>query len=175
MKQRKVFLIGPMASGKTTVGKKLGRRLGCHFCDLDSLIVAGAGCGIGTIFAREGESGFRLREAAVMRQLIDRDAAVIATGGGAVLDAGSRELMKTGIVVYLKVSREARCKRIGGGCGRPLLDGEKIKEKIKELDHIRTPLYREVADLEVENNGTVDEAVEEIVRLLEDGNENSKS
>ncbi len=168
MKQRNVFLIGPMASGKTTVGKKLADRLGRRFYDLDSLIADAAGCDIGTIFAREGESGFRAREAAALRRIAAERATVIATGGGAPLDAGSRALMKTGIAVYLRVARESRRERIGDGRGRPLLDDGSIKEKIKELDRARTPLYREAAVFEVDNNGTADEAVEKIVRLLED-------
>lgn len=161
-----------MASGKTTVGQKLADRLECHFCNLDGLIAADAGCDIETIFAREGEDGFRRREAAAMQQLAKREAMVVATGGGAVLDEGNRNRMKEGTVIYLKVDSNLRCERAGAGHGRPLLNRGKIKETIARLDKVRTPLYQAVADFEVDNNGAVDETVEKIMRLIGEQNEN---
>jgi shikimate kinase len=122
--KRNIYLIGPMGTGKTAVGKQLGRLLGAPFLDSDAEIEKHAGVDIPYIFEREGEAGFRQRERDVLAELCHRDGIVLATGGGAVLAAPNRELLReTGVVVYLETSLAQQLQRVGKGRGRPLLKG----------------------------------------------------
>jgi len=120
-----IFLVGFMASGKTTVGKLVAARLGWTFEDLDDLVTAGAGATVPEIFAREGEAGFRRREGAAVRAAAGLRRAVIATGGGAACRDENLEAMRAaGRVVALRVSAEEAVRRAGKASGRPLLDGQ---------------------------------------------------
>ena len=97
-----VVLVGPMGSGKSTLGRALAARLARPFVDVDARIEADAGCSIAALFAAEGEAGFRAREARVLAAVLGGPAAVIATGGGAVLAEANRTAMRAaGVVVYL--------------------------------------------------------------------------
>lgn len=147
-----IFLVGMMGSGKTTVGKALARRLGRPFFDTDQEIVARSGVSIPTIFDIEGEAGFRRRESAVLAELARCREAVIATGGGAVLEADNRRLMRdSGTVVYLSVSVDHLHQRTARDASRPLLARSTDRRATLEaLLASRDPLYREVADCVVE-------------------------
>jgi shikimate kinase len=119
-----IFLIGFMGSGKTTVGGLLATRLGRAFADLDDLIVRAAGATVPEIFAREGEAGFRRREAEAVRAAAVGRGTVIATGGGAACREENLSLMlASGRVVALEVSPAEAIRRTGSRSGRPLLDG----------------------------------------------------
>ena len=143
---RHVVLVGPMGSGKSTLGRLLATRLGLGFVDVDARIEADAGRDIPAIFAAEGEAGFRTREARALAQALDGDAAVIATGGGAVLAAANRAAMRaTGTVVYLQVDPAIQRARLAGDTGRPLLQGDDPAARLAALQATREPLYREVA------------------------------
>ncbi len=155
-----------MGSGKTAVAGALAERLGWSFCDSDALVVDAAGLDIPALFKTEGEVRFRLREAAVVRELAARRGLVVATGGGCVLLDENRRLLKDGnLVVYLRASLEHRAARIGGGENRPLLAGGNLRAVLALLDDERRPLYLEVAGGIVDNDTTVDAAVDGIVRL----------
>lgn len=147
-----VFLIGMMGSGKTTVGKALARRLGLSFFDADQEITARSGVSIPTIFDIEGEAGFRRRERAVLAELARSREAVIATGGGAVLDPESRRLMReSGTVIYLNVSVEHLYQRTARDSNRPLLARSPDRRAtLSSLLEARDPLYRETAHWVVE-------------------------
>jgi shikimate kinase len=120
-----IFLIGFMASGKTTVGRLLAARLGWAFADLDDLIAAGAGRTVPQIFAAEGEAGFRRRETDAVREAAARRRAVIATGGGAACrEENLAAMCLNGRVVALEVSAEESVRRAGPASGRPLFDGQ---------------------------------------------------
>src|SRR6185312_8531961 len=100
-----LVLVGPMGSGKSSIGKRLAERFRLAFLDADREIEARAGASIGTIFECVGEAGFRSREHAVLAELLATDGAVIATGGGSVLDPRTRQLLRErGFVVHLHVS-----------------------------------------------------------------------
>ena len=100
-----VFLIGPMGSGKTAVGRQLAARLGLAFLDSDAEIEARTGVDIAYIFEKEGEAGFREREREVLDALTGQSGVLVSTGGGAVLDADNRERLRSrGCVVYLRTS-----------------------------------------------------------------------
>ncbi len=143
-----IFLIGPMGSGKTAVGRHLARLLDCPFLDSDHEIEVRTGADIPLIFEREGEAGFRHRERDVIADLTRRDGIVLATGGGAILDPDSRrDLAERGWVVYLETSVAQQAERAGRTRHRPLLQGTVAEERLAELMLVREPLYRAVADL----------------------------
>jgi len=150
----RVFMVGPMGSGKSTVGRMLAGLLDCDFVDSDAEIEARCGADIPWIFDVEGETGFRRREAAVLSDLAQRSKVVIATGGGAVVTEINRQLMsETGVVVYLEVSVEQQLKRTGSGEGRPLLTTGDRGATLRKLMEEREPLYQGVADLIISANG----------------------
>jgi shikimate kinase len=145
-----IFLVGPMGSGKTAVGRYLARLLDYPFFDSDHEIELRSGADIPLIFEREGEAGFRRREREVIADLVRNQRAVLATGGGAILDAANRaDLIRHGWVVYLEASVSQQAERAGRTRHRPLLHGADPTLRLEELLRVREPLYREVADLTV--------------------------
>jgi shikimate kinase len=143
-----IYLIGPMGTGKTAVGKHLGRLLGVPFIDSDAEIERNAGVDIPYIFEQEGEAGFRLREREIIAYLTRREPIVLATGGGAILAEDNRKLLRdTGTVVFLKTSLAQQLQRVGRGRGRPMLKGVDMPTRLAELRAERDPLYAEIADI----------------------------
>lgn len=165
---QKIFLIGPMGAGKSAVGRHLARALHLDFTDSDHEIESRTGVDIPFIFEKEGESGFRKREAVVIDDLSQRDSIVLATGGGAVLSPENRShLGGRGFVVYLYTSVRQQVTRTAKGRTRPLLEGGDPQRILEELFEKRDPLYREVADLVVETDGRkVKSVVDEIIGHL---------
>ena len=150
----RLFLVGPMGSGKSTVGRHLADLLNCPFIDSDAEIESRAGADIPWIFDVEGEVGFRRRETTVLKDLVAQPASVIATGGGAILAAENRELMaRAGVVVFLNVSVAQQLKRTGSGEGRPLLQQGDREETLTQLMAEREPLYRALADVIISAGG----------------------
>ena len=144
-----VFLVGPMGSGKTTIGQRLAELLGLDFVDCDRELEARTGVSVSLIFEIEGEEGFRGREAQMLQELAARDGILLATGGGAVLDPDNRRLLRArGLVVYLKTSIEQQLRRLGRDRSRPLLQTADRKRRLQGLAEQRNSLYEEVADLE---------------------------
>jgi shikimate kinase / 3-dehydroquinate synthase len=151
---RNVFLIGPMGSGKTAVGRHLARALNLEFHDADAEIERRTGVNIPFIFEKEGEVGFRDREREVIDALTSLDSVVIATGGGAVLLPENREhLAKRGCVVYLETSVAQQLDRTRHSKQRPLLNVVDPDSKLRSLMEVREPLYRSVADITVNTDG----------------------
>jgi shikimate kinase len=153
---RNHYLIGPMGTGKTAVGKHLAKVLGLPFHDSDAEIEKVAGVDIPYIFDEEGEAGFRRREHLALVELCALEPIVLATGGGAILDPANRQLLKqSGIVVFLQTSVPQQLQRVGNGRGRPLLKGsrEELQAKLEQLRAIREPLYKETADVIIETDG----------------------
>lgn len=149
----KVFLVGPMGVGKTTIGRVLAEIMGLQFFDSDREIEASTGADIPWIFDVEGEDGFRIREVRMIDQLSRRKKIVLATGGGAVLAEKNRKrLAKRGVVVYLRASIRQQVERTSRDKNRPLLQTPDPEKKIRELMKMRDPLYREVADIIVDTN-----------------------
>lgn len=146
-----IFLVGMMGAGKTSVGKLLARNLGKVFYDSDQVIESRTGVKIPVIFELEGEAGFRAREAAVLAELTALQEVVVATGGGAVLDAGNRERLRAaGTVVYLRATVNDLWNRTRHDRNRPLLQTADPLGRLHELYTQRDPLYREVAHVVVE-------------------------
>lgn len=157
-----------MGAGKSAVGRQLARTLHLNFMDSDDEIEARTGVDIPFIFEKEGEEGFRKREAKVIDDLSKLEGLVLATGGGAVLDAQSRSYLGArGFVVYLCTSVEQQLARTQKGRERPLLENGDRKQILDDLMQERDGLYREIADLIVETDGRKVRAVaEEIVDRL---------
>jgi shikimate kinase/3-dehydroquinate synthase len=146
-----IFLVGLMGSGKTTVGRALAKKLNKRFVDSDHEIEARTGVAISVIFEIEGEASFRQREADIIRELCQENGIVLATGGGAVLNPQSRELLHTrGTVVYLKAGIGSILHRTRHDKKRPLLRTADPRKKLEELEHQRDPLYREIAHIIIE-------------------------
>ena len=146
-----IFLIGLMGSGKTTVGRALARRLGKRFIDSDHEIEARTGASIALIFEIEGEASFRQREAEVIRELSALDDIVLATGGGAVLNADSRALLAArGTVIFLRASVSSILQRTSHDKSRPLLQTADPRRRIEELSRQREPFYNATADIVID-------------------------
>ncbi len=140
-----------MGAGKTTVGKLLAAELGKTFHDTDHDIEARTGVKVALIFEIEGEPGFRAREAQMVDRLTQLANVVVATGGGAVLDAANRaRLAERGVVVYLHGQPKDLWHRLRHDKSRPLLQNTDPQEKLASLYRERDPLYREIADVVVD-------------------------
>jgi shikimate kinase len=163
-----VFLIGPMGSGKTAVGRQLARRLRLEFFDADHEIERRTGVDISYIFEREGEAGFRDRERDVIDELTRRGNVVVATGGGAVLDADTRARLRArGRVVYLHASVKQQLARTRRSTHRPLLNSADPRETLERLMKARGALYDDLADISVTTDGRrVKTVVDEIEKAL---------
>ena len=167
-----VYLVGFSGSGKSAIGRRLARRLRRQHLDMDDEIAARAGSQIPEIFRREGESGFRARERALMEEISGRKRLIVSTGGGVPLDPDNRAAMaRSGVVVCLEAKPEflfGRLKRHLGneskGQVRPLLEGEEPKKRIEALKEYRQRFYA-TADWTVHTDDlTSDEVVREVIR-----------
>jgi len=148
--KQNVYLVGPMAAGKSTIGKILAKRINLPFYDTDAEIIQCTGVDIALIFELEGEDGFRQRESEKLKQLSELKGAVIATGGGIVLDENNRKVLKSsGRVIYLKCSVGQQLSRTRYDTKRPLLQIENPKAKLEELMEARAPIYEGLADIVV--------------------------
>ena len=149
-----VFLIGPMGSGKTAVGRHLARLMRAPFRDSDAEIEHRTGVDISYIFSREGEAGFRVREREVLEDVTRESPIVLATGGGAILLEENRKVLhERGFVVYLRTSLEQQAERVRQGRTRPLLHDVDPLTKLTELMQVRAPLYESLADFSVATDG----------------------
>jgi len=150
----RIFIVGPMASGKSTLGKKLAQALNIDFVDTDKEIEKKAGAEISWIFEVEGEKGFRKREREALIKSISKDDLVISTGGGIVSIKENRDLMTAeGKVVYLKTPLELQLKRTANDKKRPLLATGNKKKTLEVLKKERDPKYEEIADITIDQNG----------------------
>jgi len=160
-----IYLVGLMGAGKTSVGRFLAKRLGKTFYDCDHEIEKRTGVKIPVIFEIEGEPGFRARESAVLRELTALEEIVLATGGGAVVNADNRhQLASNGTVVYLRASPSDLWQRTRNDRNRPLLQTADPRAKLEQLFAERDPLYREVAAVIVD---TGNQSVRSLAHRLE--------
>lgn len=168
---RSIFLIGPMGSGKSTIGRHLAELLKMDFVDADHEIERRTGASIPLIFEIEGEAGFRKRETAVIDELTRKENIVLATGGGAVIaEANRRALHSRGTVVYLQAPLDTLLERTRKDRNRPLLQTENPRARLEALLREREPLYRQEADIVVDTDRRTPTSVaREIVTKLKAG------
>ncbi len=163
-----LFLVGPMGSGKTEVGRELSSRTGLPFIDIDKLVEERLGMTVSEVFRTKGEEAFRDAESGVLEEVAAGEEAVVACGGGAVLRAENISIMRRGgMVVYLRVSPEEAARRIGSARGRPLLEGaEDMALRLGSIMGNREMLYRGAAHAEVDTDGRLPrEVAEEVERI----------
>lgn len=158
---RPIALIGPMGAGKTATAKCLAALIGWHFIDLDDLVVRKSGKAIERIFSEDGEEEFRRLESEALMSGLAMNTAVIACGGGVVVDRANVELLKSSAtVVYLKVDIEVAVARVGNDSDRPLAP------LLEHLVAERDPLYAEAAHFTVEAGNNVDDVAESVRRAI---------
>ena len=169
---RSVFLVGPMGSGKTAVGRQLAERLGLAFADSDDEIEARTGVDVAYIFEREGEAGFRIRERDMIDELTKSEGIVLATGGGAILLSENRErLAARGVVVFLDATIEQQFERTRRGRHRPLLATDDPRARLEELMRMRDPLYRSIAAITIATDGRrLSSVADQIAKALSECN-----
>jgi shikimate kinase len=154
----RVVLVGPMGAGKSTVADLLGQRWGLGVRDTDRDVEETAGKSVSEIFVDDGEEHFRALERAAVAAALDGHRGVLALGGGAVLDASTREALRDHFVVFLEVGLADTIKRVGLGAG------------IKALLDERLPIYEEVATFTAHTDGrTAEEVAEEVAMQVEKG------
>lgn len=167
MTHQRVFLVGPMGAGKSTIGRLLARELGLEFRDADREIEERSGVDIPWIFDKEGEPGFRDRETAMLEELSQQSGVLVSTGGGVVGRPENLALMARGTVVYLHASVNEQVRRTAKDKKRPLLQNANPRKVLSELMDKRDPLYRQVAHFVVDTDGRGPRSVvNELRRLL---------
>lgn len=150
-----IILVGMPASGKSTVGRALARRLRLSFVDADTVVEQRLGCSIRTYFEHRGEAAFRDQEQAVIDELTQTSACVLATGGGAVLRPVNRQrLRERGTVIYLRSAPEQLFRRLRRDTRRPLLQVADPLQRLRDLYVERDPLYRETAHFVLDAHGS---------------------
>lgn len=157
-----------MGAGKTTVGRRLALRLGCEFTDADDEIVKAAGCSVQEIFETYGEQAFRDVERRVIARLLEGKAQVLATGGGAFMNAETRErILEHGLSIWLRADLETLVSRTIGRTGRPLLKDKDPTDILKSLMEERYPVYAG-ADMIIDTgDGPPDDVVDWIIERLD--------
>lgn len=153
-----VVVVGPPGAGKTTVAELLAARLGVEVRDTDQDVEAAEGESIQDIFVSRGEAAFRALEAAAVAEALRTHSGVLALGGGAVVDPGTRALLADHTVVHLDVGLAQAAARVGMNSGRPLLLGN-VRGRLKQLMDQRRPLYEEVATVTIATNDLTPEQV----------------
>jgi shikimate kinase len=166
--KRNIFLCGFMATGKSSVGKRLAAKINFEFIDMDAVIEAEAGKTIPQIFASQGEPVFRALESRLVERLAEKTGCVIAAGGGAIVNPHNLEIMKScGVVITLTADVETILQRCGSGEDRPMLQGGDRLVRIRTLMEQRAPAYAQ-ADIVLDTSSkSIDAVAQDIVDRLQ--------
>lgn len=147
-----IFLIGPMGSGKTSLGRRIAPKLGYDFIDVDEELEKRCGVEVSVIFDIEGEQGFRERESNLLAEIAANRGQLIATGGGSVLSERNREVIRAnGTVVWLKTTVAQQIRRLERDKRRPLLAAPDRRQRLTAMAEQRNPIYASLADLVFES------------------------
>ena len=163
-----IFIVGPMGSGKSTVGKIISDELFLGFFDTDDEIEMRTGASIDWIFDLEGESGFRKRESEILTEMVEKNSIVLSTGGGIILDSYNRELLSSrGTVFYLSTPISVQVERTAKDKDRPLLKNGDPEKILSKLHDEREEFYKSVSDhiIETEDKSS-QEVASEIIKLV---------
>ena len=163
-----IFIVGPMGSGKSTVGKIISDELFLNFFDTDEEIEARTGASIDWIFDLEGEEGFRKREGNILKEMVQKNSIVLSTGGGIILSKKNRELLSSrGTVFYLSTPISVQVMRTSKDKDRPLLKNGDPGEILTKLHEERKDLYQSVSDHIVNTeNKSSQEVASEIIKFV---------
>ena len=148
--RNKIYLIGSMGSGKTTIGKMLASKLHLPFIDIDKKIEQKEKMVISDIFKENGENYFRKIESDILKKYSALNEFIISTGGGAVLSHDNKKILNNGYKIYLKISIDAQYSRVKHRKHRPLLIEGDLKTILNDLDEVRGVIYSDLADLVVD-------------------------
>ena len=167
-KTMNIFIVGPMGSGKSTVGKIISDELFLSFLDTDEEIETRTGASIDWIFDLEGEDGFRKRESSILQDMVQKNSIVLSTGGGIILSEENRELLSSrGTVFYLATPISVQLERTAKDKDRPLLKNADPEKILTKLQKDRESLYEAVADHVVNTeNKSSQEVASEIIKLV---------
>ena len=146
----KIYLVGSMGSGKSSIGKLLAKKLNIPHYDLDKTIESNEKMSISKIFDIHDENYFRKLESAALKEYSKKNKFVISTGGGCILDENNQKILKSGLVIYLKINLDAQYERIKNRSHRPLLNNNNIRETLKILDTSRGKMYEGISNIEVD-------------------------
>ena len=162
-----IFIVGPMGSGKSTVGKIISDEMFLSFFDTDEEIESRTGASIDWIFDLEGEAGFRKRESDILNEMVEKNSIVLSTGGGIILSEDNRELLSSrGTVFYLSTPILTQVERTAKDKDRPLLKDGDPEEILTKLHNEREALYEMVSDHVVDTeNKSSNEVASEIISL----------
>lgn len=169
--KRNIYLIGPRACGKTSVGRALAARLGVSFVDTDHVLVESVGMEIADYVEQNGWDGFRDKETETLERVACEGVRVVGCGGGIVLRVANRDILKNGLTLYLKTAPEVLAERLmmdPNEAQRPSLTGKSIVDEVREILVERAPLYEGCADIVLPEAGLADVvefAAREIERL----------
>ncbi|CAA3708345.1 Shikimate kinase [Candidatus Portiera aleyrodidarum] len=163
-----LVLIGPMGSGKSTIGKILSNKFKCNFYDLDNELEKICGCKISDIFLLEGENSFRKRENKIIKDLSLKNGVVISTGGGSIINVNNLQLLRTKcIFIYLFTSVYNQIKRLENNTNdRPLLKCKDYKKKIYKIFKTREPFYHYMADIIINTEKKIELIIKEIKKRI---------
>ena len=163
-----IFIVGPMGSGKSTVGKIISDELFLNFFDTDDEIESRTGASIDWIFDLEGEEGFRKRESSILEEMVKQNSIVLSTGGGIILSDSNREMLSSrGTVFYLSTPISVQIERTSKDKDRPLLKNGDPEEILTRLQKERKDLYESVSDhvIDTENKSS-QEVASEIINFV---------
>ena len=170
--KEKIYLVGSMGSGKSTVGRLLARQMNLPFFDIDKMIVDQEKMSITDIFSKYSEEYFREIESNMLEKNSHEVNFVTSTGGGCILREQNIKILKQGLVVYLKISIDAQYERVKNRTHRPLLNGSVTKDDLARLDEERGSIYSDISDIEVDvSNFNKEDVLSSIIRELKGSRE----
>lgn len=163
-----IVLIGPMGTGKSTIGKILSNKFKCNFYDIDNELEKNCGCKIYDIFLLEGENSFRKREHKIIKYFSKKNGVVISTGGGSIINLKNIHLLRNNsIIIYLYTSVYYQIKRINIMFNnRPLLKCKNYKKKLYTIFKIREPFYHYIADIIINTEKKIELIIKEIKKRI---------
>ena len=170
--KNKIYLVGSMGSGKSTIGRLLAKQMNLSFFDIDKLIVDQEKMSIVDIFSKYSEEYFRKIESNMLEKYSHEGNFVTSTGGGCILRQQNIKILKRGLVVYLKISIDAQYKRVKNRTHRPLLNEGVTKEDLARLDEERGSIYSDISNIEVDvSNFNKEDVLSSIIRELKGSRE----
>ena len=165
--KNKIFLVGPMGSGKSSIGRLLASKLNLHHFDLDSKIEKHENMTISSIFTKHGEEYFRNLESSMLQKLSREHEFVMSTGGGCIMRDSNLSILRHGLVIYLRISIDEQYNRVKNRKHRPLLNTEDALTTLERLNNERGAIYADISDIQIDvSNLNKEEVLSKVVDLM---------